>query len=150
MRVALFLFLLLATACAHAPATSDDDSTRLLTQAQTFMTAYEVDLRTHDRAALGRRYHPDGAWFLGDGHKVHEAHAAIAARYAGKWKGPQHFAWRELTFVPLPPDAVLVLGKFEWHARDAAAPATYSYSALLRSTPAGLAIAMEDESTTDR
>jgi hypothetical protein len=144
MRNAALLTAMLLTGCASLRAANDTAS--LEARARAFMASYETELRTHDRAALGRRYHADGAWFLGDGFKDHEAHADIARRYRDEWNGPKHFAWRELTYLPLPPDAVLVLGKFEWQAADAAAPTTYSYSGLLRDGPGGLVIAVEDES----
>jgi hypothetical protein len=148
LRVPVFLATVaLLPACATSPTRND---AALVSRAQAFMAQYETELRTHDRAALARRYHPDGAWFLGDGHKVHEAHAVIAARYAGQWNGPKHFAWRELTFEPLAPGGVVVLGRFEWQGASMPEPAVMSYSALLRDGPDGLRIVMEDESGATR
>ena len=143
LRAACLATVLAAAGCAHAPARHADD---LVVQARGFMESYAQDLRAHDREALARRYDADGTWFLGDGDKDFESYAQIAARYRDHWRGPAAFAWVDLTYEPLPPDAVVVLGGFDWQAQDAAAPAHYSYSALLRVTPDGLRIRVEDES----
>jgi ketosteroid isomerase-like protein len=146
MRVALVFAasLMLASSCATPPPRGAD---ALLAEAQTFMAGYERELRAHDREAVIARYDPDGTWFLGDGDREFAPHADTATRYRTRWKGPAAFAFHDLAYEPAPPDAVVVVGTFEWQAAGAAGPSRYSYSALLRRGADGrLRLRVEDES----
>ena len=135
---------LLAGACqSMAPRTPAPSA--LEAQARAFMARYADDLRAGDRAALGQRYHPDGAWFLGNGRKAFGTHAQIVERYAVKWRKPARFEWQELTYEPVGDAGVLVLGKFLWQSEGEDARIT-SYSGLLLPVDGDLRIRVEDES----
>ncbi len=111
------------------------------------MASYAQDLRLGQRTALADRYHPDGAYFLGDGEKMFEAHAKTRQYYASKWVAPTAFQWDELSYEPLGSGAILVLGKFKLQHAGKPEVRTYSYSALLVPVACQLKIRMEDEST---
>jgi len=62
------------------------------------------------------------------------------------WKPPASFEWRDLTFEPIGPDAVVVAGQFVWGPVAGAPPMTLSYTSLLRRQEGALRIRLEDES----
>jgi hypothetical protein len=115
-------------------------------EAEMFMARYANELRAGDRAAIAARYDRRGAWRLGHGEKSFEQWPAIRDFYAGpQWQPPASFEWRDLTFEPAGPDAVVVAGLFRWGS-GGAEPRTYSYTALLIRQDGELRIRLEDES----
>jgi len=116
-------------------------------EAEAFMARYADELRAGNRAAIAARYDRRGAWRLGHGEKSFEQWPAIRDFYAGpQWQPPASFEWRELSFEPAGPDAVVVAGLFRWGAAGGAEPRTYSYTALLVRQDGELRIRLEDES----
>ena len=109
------------------------------------MSSYAYDLRTGDREGIIARYHPDGAYLLGNGHKAFETRDSIAAHYRTQWSRPAAFRWEDLSYEPVGADAVVVAGRFVWeaHGRE---PARFSYTGLLVRSGGGLRIRLEDES----
>ena len=122
--------------------------TRLFMQARTFMDAYAEDLRRGDRAAIAARYDREGAWLVGEGTSSHETLAQLTARYASAdWRPPARFEWRDLAYLMLGPDTVLVTGLFLWTPAPDAQPLTYSYTGLLQRQDGAMRIRLEHEST---
>jgi len=116
-------------------------------EARTFMDGYARDLLAGDRAAIAARYDRSGAYFLGNGHKEFTPHDSIVAQYRGaSWSPPVSFTWRDLSFEPAGPDAVVVAGQFVWGAAAGAPPMTGSYTSLLHRQEGVLRIRLEDES----
>ena len=134
---------------------SDRDATRagtttgagVVEEARTFMEGYARDLLAGDRAAIGARYDRSGAYFLGNGRKEFTPYDSIVAQYAAaSWTPPASFAWRDLSFEPAGPDAVVVAGQFVWGAAAGSPSLTMSYTALLHRQDGALRIRVEDES----
>ena len=160
IRAPLMRTALLAGTCAAAlgvacsqPAERDatrasaSTATGVVEEARTFMEAYARDLLAGDRAAVGARYDRSGAYFLGNGRKEFTPYDSIVAQYAGaSWKPPASFGWRDLSFEPAGPDAVVVAGQFVWGAAAGAPSLTMSYTALLHRQEGVLRIRVEDES----
>ncbi len=116
-------------------------------EARSFMDAYAHDLLAGDRAAIAARYDRTGAYLLGNGRKQFVPHDSIVAQYSGaNWSPPASFEWRDLSFEPAGPDAVVVVGLFTWGRGGTAAPMTFSYTSLLRRQDGVLRIRVEDES----
>ena len=142
----------LGVACSQpaerdATRASASTATGVVEEARTFMEAYARDLLAGDRAAVGARYDRSGAYFLGNGRKEFTPYDSIVAQYAGaSWKPPASFAWRDLSFEPAGPDAVVVAGQFVWGAAAGAPSLTMSYTALLHRQEGVLRIRVEDES----
>lgn len=139
-------FFVLATAlsgmaCAATP---------VIDKARAFMASYADDLKQGNRTALGQRYHPDGSYVLGDGHKSFEPHAATVDLYNTKWTKPADFEWQDLSYEQTGPDSVLVMGRFKWLTAAGEKPRVFSYSALLTTVKGQLRIRAEDESTTEK
>ena len=122
----------------------------VVTEARAFMADYARDLSAGDRAAVARRYDRRGAWRMGHGEKGYDLWVEIARQYRENWPPPKSFAWRELSYEPLGPDAVVVLGLFDWGVSDEKSGGTklltYSYTGLLVRQDGELRIRMEDES----
>lgn len=119
----------------------------IVAEAQAFMTAYALDLRTGDRAALVQRYDQRGVWSLGDGYKALHPIAKVASTYmGGQWNPPAAFEWQDLDYEPVGRDAVAVVGKFQWTRANGVAR-VFSYSSLLVKRNGKLRIRIEDEST---
>ena len=117
-------------------------------EARRFMESYARDLAAGDRPALVARYDPRGAYVLGNGRKQLMTAEQIRAIYGGaEWRPPAAFEWRDLSFEPAGPDAVVVAGLFAWTGCAGQAPAVFSYSSLLVRGDGGLRIRMEDESS---
>ena len=132
-----------------SPAVADNRA--LVSEAQAFMDAYARDLRSGDRAAIAARYDRGGAWLVGNGEKRFHTNAEIVAIYAGtSWSPPASFGWRDLSFEPLGPDAILVVGLFDWGTGGSEAPITVSYTGLLLRQDGELRIRLEDESARRR
>jgi hypothetical protein len=151
----LVLAALLATgsACAAggAPAGAPSSHAGVVEEARAFMDSYARDLRAGNRAAISGRYDRNGAYFMGNGNKEFEPYDSIVARYGGpRWSPPASFEWRDLSFEPVGPDAVVVLGRFLWGRRAGAAPVALSYTGLLRRQDGVLRIRLEDESVDPR
>jgi len=122
------------------------DHPQVAAEAAAFMQAYGDDLRAGDRAALARRYHRGGAWRVGHGARAFESWEEIRASYATRWRPPAAFAWMELSYEPLGPDAVVVVGRFEWGRGEGLAPLIGSYTGLLVRQDGELRLRLEDES----
>jgi len=148
-RLALLPMLLIATGCAihvQTPRTERAAQDALVAQAQAFMQSYVTDLMEGRRAAIVARYDPRGAWFVGQGRKEMLATDAITARYAeGGWQAPASFAWRDLSYEVVGPDAVVVTGMFDWGV-SAERKIPVSYTGLLLRRDGRLVIRLEDES----
>lgn len=111
-----------------------------------FYDAYAEDLRRHRREAIAERYDPRGVFFLGNGNKTFETFASVKNSYLTKWAGPKSFAWRDLSFEVLSPEAAVVVGLFEWQT-EAGQTMTFSYTGLLLKRGGRWRIRVEDEST---
>jgi hypothetical protein len=152
---AFFLAVVIATgsaACAAGGAPAGGPSQAgVVEEARAFMDSYARDLLAGNRAAISARYDRGGAYFMGNGRKEFEPYDSIAARYGGpRWSPPATFEWRDLSFEPVGPDAVVVVGRFLWGRRGAAAPVALSYTGLLRRQDGVLRIRLEDESVDPR
>ena len=144
----LLACLLLALA---APLAAQTPEPAIVAEARTFMAAYAQALQQGDRAGIAARYDRTGAFHLGNGSKSFESYARIQAIYASAdWQPPHRFEWRDLSYEPAGPDAVVIAGQFLWTPAEGAAPLTYSYTALLRRQDGVLRIRLEDESTAPR
>jgi hypothetical protein len=116
----------------------------IVPEARAFMDAYGRDLARGDREAIVRRYDGRGAWHLGRGAKQYATIPQIRAIYTDEaWTPPAAFAWRNLSYEALGPDAVVVAGQFEW--TSAGRMVTYSYTGLLVREDGQLRIRLEDE-----
>lgn len=148
------LLLGLLAACATQSAPPEERERRgdvaagaTVDEARRFMESYARDIAAGDRAALVARYDPRGAYVLGDGRKQHMTPEQLRAVYTGaEWTPPAAFEWRDLSFEPAGPDAVVVAGLFAWTGCAGQAPSVFSYSSLLVRGDDGLRIRMEDES----
>jgi hypothetical protein len=130
-----------------APAPAPQQEASIVPEAQHFMTAYAADLTNGDRLALAERYDRSGAYLLGEGRKELRTFEEITNLYLRDWNPPAAFAWHDLSYEQVGPDAVLVLGRFSWTLQGETEPLNFSYSALLRRQEDGqLRIRMEDES----
>lgn len=139
-----------ACAAGGAPASAPSQA-GVVEEARAFMDSYARDLLAGNRAAISSRYDRNGAYFMGNGNKDFEPYDSIAARYGGpKWSPPASFEWRDLSFEPVGPDAVVVVGRFLWGVRAGSAPLTLSYTGLLRRQDGVLRIRLEDESVDPR
>ncbi len=148
MRFIAALLALLALAPPLAAQPGEFPETQLFREAQNFMADYANALRRGDRAGIAARYDPEGAWVVGDGASRFETHARLTAVYAGAaWQPPHRFEWRDLSYLMLGPDTVLVVGLFLWTPAPDATSLTYSYTALLERQDGVLRIRLEHEST---
>jgi len=116
-------------------------------EAERFMHAYGRELIAGDRAAIARRYPRGRAWRVGHCAKSLQSGAGIEAFYGGEqWARRASFAWRGLSYEVLGPDAVVVVGLFEWGRPGGGEPLTLSYTGLLVRQDGELRIRLEDES----
>jgi hypothetical protein len=160
MRSARITAALAAVLVACAPGTASSvadsagagaSSADLVAEARAFMDTYARDLLAGDRAAIAARYDRTGAYFLGNGQKEFSPYDSVVARYRGAaWSPPASFEWRDLSFEPAGPDAVVVAGRFLWGAAAGNEPMTLSYTGLLRRQDGALRIRLEDESIDPR
>lgn len=147
-RLALLPALLIAAGCAihvQTPRTERAAQEALVTQAQAFMQSYVADLMEGRRDAIVARYDPRGAYFVGQGRKDLMMTPAITERYHGRWQPPASFAWRDLSYEVVGPDAVVVTGMFDWGV-SAERKVPVSYTGLLLRRDGRLVIRLEDES----
>lgn len=131
-----------AVGCAFeraAPALSQSD-------VEAFMQEYESDLRNRNREGVIARYDPAGVVVLGNGFKTFMPFDSIAANYRAGWTGPDFFTFFNLSYLPAGDSAMVVAGQFRWYERSNPDTMQFSYVSLVRRTPAGLRIALEDES----
>ncbi|HYJ77978.1 MAG TPA: DUF4440 domain-containing protein [Longimicrobiaceae bacterium] len=147
LRPAAAALALALAACAPAPAASGAPARAgdVATEAAAFMEGYARDLREGRREAIADRYDRRGAYFVGHGAKELSPHAAIFERYTTQWQPPGRFEWHDLSYEPLGPDAVTVVGRFLW-VTQAGQELPFSYSALLVRQDGELRIRLEDES----
>ena len=130
-----------------ATRTDTSASADVVTEARAFMESYARDLLAGERAAIAARYDRSGAYILGNGRKEFLSHDSLVAVYrGGDWSPPASFEWRDLSFEPVGPDAVLVAGQFVWGRAANATPMTFSYTSFLRRQDGVLRIRLEDES----
>jgi len=144
-----------APACAALqdalPRQAEAPQPAIVAEAERFMADYARELASGDRAAIADRYDRRGAWRVGNGEKALQSWEEIRAFYAGAgWSPPSSFAWRDLSFEPLGPDAVVVVGLFDWGLGAGRAPLTVSYTGLLVRRHGALRIRLEDESAARR
>lgn len=133
-------------AAAQGSDTEDAEDASIVIEAKTFMAGYAGDLIGGDRNAITNRYDRRGAWRVGEGEKVFESWEAIRRIYAEKWQKPARFGWRDLSYEPIGPDAIVIIGLFDWGLDDGGPPITLSYTALLTRQEGELRIRVEDES----
>ena len=151
LAIALALALMPGCMALRPPTPAAADTGAVAAEAQAFMDAYARDLRSGDRAAIAARYYRGGAWFVGNGEKSFHTNAEIEAIYTGaQWSPPASFGWRDLSFEPLGPDAIVVVGLFDWGTGESEAPITVSYTGLLLRQGGELRIRLEDESAQRR
>ncbi len=118
----------------------------VVAEARSFMAAYARDLIAGDRAGIAARYDRRGSWVMGRGAKRYSTQAETTAYYAGPdWSPPAAFEWRDLSYEPLGPDAVAVVGTFLWTRASGQPPVTVSYTGLLVRQNGALRIRIEDE-----
>jgi hypothetical protein len=138
---------LLALCAVAAPLAAQPVEPPIVAEARAFMVSYAEALLHGDRAGIAARYDRNGAFHLGNGGKSFDSYAAIQAIYAGAgWQPPHGFEWRDLSYEPAGPDAVVIAGQFLWTPREGAQPRTSSYTALLHRQDGVLRIRVEDES----
>lgn len=99
-------------------------------EVRAFYESYAEDLRRHRLDALTGRYDPRGVFFLGDGRKAFETFDALKSYYLTEWRGPRSSRWRDLSVEVMSPDAVVVVGRFEWQSEEGDI-LTFSYTSLL-------------------
>lgn len=150
LSAAMLVACVLPTAtAARAPAhtaTTANEAESLVREAETFMAAYAKDLAAGNRPAIAARYSRDGAHMLGFGPAKLRSHADLVTRYASsEWQPAKRFAWRDLTYEVLGPDAVLVVGGFEWDDGDGKPAGQFAYTGLLRRENGALRIRVEHE-----
>ena len=113
-------------------------------EARAFMEAYAEDLRRGDRSALASRYDRHGMWWVREGVVEPMGHEPLTAMYASDWNAPAAFEWRDLTYVPAGPDAVVVIGRFLWTDQSGAVHLVAYHNLLVRQDGV-LRIRVEDE-----
>ena len=123
---------------------SKGPSDAAIAEAQAFMASSASDLVSGNREALWQRYDPRGWTFVGAGVKQAMTTEATKERYLKRWNPPLSFAWKNLDYEALGPDAVVVTGLFEW-AREGGVT-TASYTALLLKREGRWVIRIENES----
>lgn len=142
-RFATYVFLTAAitVSCATVPSRT----LGIEAEAREFMAGYARDLLAGDRPAIAARYARRGAYMMGAGKKEFASPDSIRARYQGaQWNPPARFDWRDLSYEPVGPDAVLVSGRFDW-TTSAGQTLPASYTALLVREDGGLRIRAEHE-----
>lgn len=119
-----------------------------LTEAEVsaFMRDYAADLRARNSEAVIARYDSAGVYMLGAGNKVFLPKDSLAAGYRTGWKGPAFFEWVNLSYEMVGPSAAVVAGQFRWVEIGGKDTLHFSYTSLVRKTPTGLRIRLEDES----
>jgi hypothetical protein len=142
------LFLLPLAACSvrvQTPATVRAAENSLVGEARAFMESYASDLREGRRDAIIARYDPRGAYMMGRGEKKLLPTESITAIYRGnQWQPPASFAWHDMSYEVLGPDAVVVAGVFDWGI-DAERKLRVSYTGLLVRRDGRWMIRLEDE-----
>jgi len=133
-------------ALIQAQATDLKSSTQSIEhEAREFMLGYADDLRSGRRLSIAARYDKRGAFRVGEGEKIFETPEMIRACYLTQWVPPRTFEWRNLSYEVLSPDAVIVVGLFDWGTGDGRKVA-FSYTGLLTRQEGVLRIRLEDES----
>ena len=152
MRRAMIAAATLALWAAHGSAGAAQQAGQaaaeapVVAEARSFMAAYAEDLRRGNRAGIAARYDRRGAYMMGRGAKDELSHAQLVATYASpSWQPPAAFEWRNLSYEPLGPDAVAVVGQFAWTRAAGQAPLVFSYTGLLVRQDGVLRIRIEDE-----
>lgn len=150
LPVLIFAALLAACAAPGGRATSAAPGGGIEAEARAFMESYARDLIAGDREAVAARYDRAGAYTVGNGEKTFDTFEQIRARYlSDRWQPPAAFAWRDLSYEPAGPDAIMVIGTFDW-TRSGRPPLTVSYTSLLVRKDGALRIRLEDESVDPR
>jgi Domain of unknown function (DUF4440) len=115
-------------------------------EVEAFMQGYETDLRNRHSEGVIARYDSAGVVIVGNGYKTFMPFDSIAASYRATWTGPDFFTFYNLTYLPAGDSAMVVAGQFRWHERTNPDTMQFSYVSLVRRTPGGLRIILEDES----
>ena len=124
---------------------ASQDEAPINVDAREFMASYAEDLRSGRRQAIVDRYDRRGAYRVGEGEKTLESWELIRAAYMTQWTPPATFGWRDLSYETVGPDAVLVIGLFDWGLADGR-KISFSYTSLLLRQDGELRIRVESES----
>lgn len=117
----------------------------LVAEAQAFMESYATDLREGRRDAIIERYDPRGTYFMGHGQKRFVTLDGLKAIYHGtQWQPPVTFAWRDMSYEPVGPDAVVMIGLIDW-GLNPEVTIHISYTGLLLRRDGRWMIRLEDE-----
>ena len=122
-----------------------NDAAAVEREIKEWFDSYAEDLRSARREAIADRYDPRGYFRVGNGSKTLVSFENNKKRYLTRWTGPKSFAWKDLSFEVLSPEAVAVIGLFDWQAATSE-KATVSYTALLVKQSGKWRIRVEDES----
>lgn len=115
-------------------------------EVEAFMQSYEADLRNRNREGVIARYDSAGVVIVGNGYKTFMPFDSLAATYRAAWTGPDFFTFYNLSYLPAGDSAMVVAGQFRWYERSNPDTMQFSYVSLVRRTPGGLRIFLEDES----
>ncbi|HEU4562746.1 MAG TPA: hypothetical protein VFS20_33255 [Longimicrobium sp.] len=127
------------------PSTNAAAADALVSEAQAFMESYATDLREGRRDAILARYDPRGAYMMGHGQKRALSLDDLAAIYHGtQWKPPVTFAWQDLSYEVVGPDAVVIAGLMDW-GFNPEFKLRISYTGLLLRRDGRWMIRLEDE-----
>jgi hypothetical protein len=124
---------------------ASQDEVPIDVDAREFMASYAEDLKSGKRLSIVDRYDRRGAYRVGEGEKTLESWELIRAAYMTQWTPPATFGWRDLSYETVAPDAVLVIGLFDWGLADGRRIA-FSYTGLLVRQDGELRIRLESES----
>ena len=125
------------------PSSGSEDA--LVAEAQAFMESYATDLREGRRDAIIARYDPRGVYFMGHGQKRQVTLDGLEAIYHGnQWRPPVSFAWRDMSYEVVGPDAVVMAGLIDW-GLNAEVTMCISYTGLLLRRDGRWMIRLEDE-----
>lgn len=144
MKASVLIFAVLMLASSLTAAAQSDPG--VVNEVKAFYDAYAEDLRQHRREAIANRYDGRGTYFLGNGAKALESLEENRRYYLTKWVGPKTFSWKDMEFEVVSPQAVVVLGRFEWATEKEPKPKTCSYTGLVLKKSGQWSIRVEDES----
>jgi len=117
----------------------------IVAEAEAFYAGYAADLLAGNREGLADRYSDAGNYFLGNGRKTFLTHEIMTSVYTSDtWNAPEEFEWVDMSFEAVGPDAVMVLGQYNWirETRDW----TFSYASMLLRKDGEWKIRFEDQS----
>jgi hypothetical protein len=144
-RFALVVMLALTHMTTSPRGTGAQKAPDLVAQARVFMQDYERDLSAFDVDAIVARYDPRGAVVMVDGQGGARTSAEIGKVYRSVAKGPSRFAWKDLVFEQVAPDAIMVRGGFSYQLSASSPEMLFTYLAVLLGGRDGLYIVLERE-----